>query len=117
MTRDTYITRNAGAVGPKATAHNTTIIESHGTLLEGIDLLELTAELRFLKQAMSSEAQDTNQFEAVAAISAAEDAAKKGDGAAIVAKLRTAGSWAFETATKIGVSLAAEALKKAMGLG
>ena len=117
MAGDTFITRNAGAVGPKSTAHHTTFIESYGTPLEGIDISTLAEQLRLLKQAMSSEAQDTDQFEAVAAVSAAEDAAKKRDGAAIVAKLKAAGSWAFETATKIGVSVAAEAIKKALGLG
>ena len=117
MAGDTYVTRNAGAVGPNATAHNTTITENYGAPLEGMDLLALTAQLRSLKQAMSSEAQNTSQFEAVAAVSAAEDAAQKGDGAAIIAKLRAAGTWALETATKIGVSVAAEALKKAIGLG
>jgi hypothetical protein len=117
MTGDTFITRNAGAVGPHATAHNTTITEHHGAPLAGVDLSALAVQLGSLKQAMKADAQDTSHFEAVAAISAAEDAAKKNDGSTTFAKLKTAGNWAFETATKIGVSVAAEALKKTIGLG
>lgn len=117
ITRDTYISRNAGAVGPNATAHNTTITENHGAPLAGVDLSALAAQLGSLKQAMKADVQDTSHFEATAEISAAEDAAKKNDGSTAFAKLKAAGTWAFETATKIGVSVAAEALKKAIGLG
>jgi hypothetical protein len=66
---------------------------------------------------MKSEAEDTGHYEAIAAISAAEDAAKNGDQTTTLAKLRAAGSWALDVATKIGVSIASEALKKAIGLG
>ena len=85
--------------------------------LVGVDLSALAAQLGSLKQAMRAEAQDTSHFEAVAAISAAEDAAKKTDGSTTFAKLKTAETWAFETATKIGISVAAEALKKAIEFG
>ena len=44
---------------------------------EGVDLSALARQLDSLKQAMRSEAQDTNDLEAVAAISAAADAAKQ----------------------------------------
>jgi hypothetical protein len=42
-----------------------------------VDLSALARQLDSLKQAMRSEAQDTSHLEAVAAISAAADAAKK----------------------------------------
>ncbi len=77
----------------------------------------LAKELGQLKVAMKAAADDTGQFESLAAVSSAADAAQTGDGATAIAKLKTAGQWAWDTATKIGVSVAAEAIKKAIGLG
>jgi|ERR1700722_1026166 len=117
MAGDTFVTRNAGAVGPNATALNTTITENHNNAsLSDVDLSALAPQLGLLKQAMKAEAEGTSQFEAVAAISAAEDAAQKDDRSTTIARLKAAGNWAFETATKIGVSVAAEALKNALGM-
>lgn len=113
---DTYNTRNAGAVGPGAQAMNTTITENYGAMLGGIDVKILADELDDLRRAMSAEAGSTSQFEAVAAISGAQDAAKKGETSSVVTKLKGAGQWAVDVATKIGTTIAAEAIKKSMGM-
>ena len=116
MPGDTFITNKAGAVGPHATASNTTFIEG-APLSHGGDLAVLADELGRLKIALRGAANDTGQLESLVAVSSAEDAARSGDGATAMAKLKAAGSWAWDTATKIGVSVAAEAIKKAVELG
>jgi hypothetical protein len=116
MLGDIYISRNVGAVGRNATAHNTTIIENHEARLAGVNLSALATQLNSLKRAMETADQDPSYFEAVATISAAEDSAKKNEQSRTVAKLRTAGSWAFEIATKIGVTVAPGAIKTVIGL-
>lgn len=116
MSGDTFIVNKAGAVGPGSTANNTTFIEG-AVMAQEVDLATLAEELGKLKGEMKIAADDTEQLESLVAISSAEDAARNGDGATTITKLKAAGSWALDTATKIGVSVAAEALKRALGLG
>ena len=116
MTRDTYNVGRAGAVGPGATASNTTFIESRASPLEGIDLAMLSVELAQLKLAMQAAASSTAHYAALTAISEAEDAAMKNDTSTVASRLKAAGSWAFDTATKIGVSVASKAIQVAVGL-
>lgn len=115
MSGDTFITSKAGAVGPYSTAINTSFVETAPTA-EGIDLAVLADELSRLKVVMKDGADGTRHLESVVAVSSAEDAARNGDSATTMAKLRTAGTWAWDTATKIGVSVAAEAIKRSLGL-
>lgn len=117
MTRDVFITEKAGAVGPNSTATNTTFNKLHGDPLTGLDRATLLTELAMLRSAMQVEASGSVQYAALSAISEAEDAAKQGDSVTLVSKLKAAGSWALDTATKIGVSVATDAIKKASGLG
>jgi len=116
VARDTYNVERAGAVGPNATATNTTFIENRGNPFDGVDLAALVSELARLKTAMQAEANSTAHYTALAAVSEAEDAAKQRDTSTLVSKLKAAGSWAFDTATKIGVSVAAKAIQVAIGL-
>src|ERR1700722_5108669 len=117
MAGDTFVTRNAGAVGPNATALNTTITENHNNAsLSDVDLSALAPQLGLLKQAMKAEAEGTSQFKAAPRIFAAVARAQQANRPTPIARLKAAGNWAFETATKIGVSVAAEALKNALGM-
>ncbi len=118
MTGDVYNTRNAGAVGRNARATHTTITENYGSMLQGIDLQMLAPQLAQLKEEMLKRANGTTeQLLSIAAVSAAEDAARKSENSEVIEKLKSAGTWAFDVASKIGVSVAAEALKQAVGLG
>lgn len=118
MSGDVYNTRNAGAVGPNAQATNTTITENYGSILQDVDLQALAPQLAQLKREMLKKVDGTtDQLAAIAAISAAEDAARKSERSTVAEKLKRAGIWAFDVASKIGVSVAAEALKEAIGLG
>lgn len=116
MPGDTFISNKAGAVGPHATAINTTFIEG-AEVAHGVDLAALADELGKLKFALKGAANDTGELECLVAVSSAEDAARSGDETTAMAKLKAAGKWAWETATRIGVSVAADAIKKAMSLG
>jgi hypothetical protein len=73
----------------------------------------LRSELLQLKEALGEDCK-TDEAENVAA---AERAIESGNGERAVEFLKKAGSWALQTATKIGTDLATNALKQALGLG
>jgi hypothetical protein len=111
-----------GVQGDNATVHNLTQVSQSGGELyanwsqAGGKLDELAQELGKLKAQLKTDAEDAEQFEAAASVAKAEDAAKKNDGPKVFEYLKTAGTWALETATKIGSTVAVEALKKSLGL-
>ncbi len=108
----TYNVGQAGAVGPHAHAHDMTFQQNQAG---GIDLPKLTEELGRLREAMKGEATGTpEQDKAIGAVADAKEAATRGDGPAALRYLKSAGTWTLGIAEKIGVSLATEALKKAM---
>jgi hypothetical protein len=115
MSRDTYNVRNAGAVGPNSRSVNATINDNSGMALQQLNMNQLADELNTLRESMRSEAQTTEQFNAVAAISSATDAAKSGETSTVFEKLKSAGQWALDVSTKVGTTLAAEAIKRSMG--
>jgi hypothetical protein len=80
-----------------------------------LDLSALAKELSLLRAALLKEATEFEHEETISAIVSAEDAAKMGNGAKVLEALKHTGKWALDTATKIGVSVAAEAIKKASG--
>jgi hypothetical protein len=104
-----------GAVGDNAHAHDITFNQIWNQLQGTIDLPKLADELSRLRQEMKNEAVEPEQDIAVSEIAKAEQSAKAGEGSKTVEHLKSAGKWAFDVATKIGTSLAAEALKKTLG--
>ena len=48
-------------------------------------------------------------------IAAAEHAARQGDEKGMYASLKKAGSWVVDVATKVGIGVATEAIKRAVG--
>jgi hypothetical protein len=113
MSRDTFNTGQAGAVGPNAHAHDMTFqqVQNQGTL----DLPRLAQELAKLHAAMKQESEGTReQDKAIVAVADAEEAAAKGDGPTALRYLKAAGTWTFGVAEKIGVAIAAAAIKRAM---
>jgi hypothetical protein len=105
-------TIKAGAIaaGDAATAI------SHGGHQDSaqLDLPKLTAELELLRTALRQQAHETEQDMAVVAVGDAMQSARQGNGAGVLEHLKKAGTWAFDVATKIGVSVASEAIKTAM---
>jgi hypothetical protein len=114
MNRDTYnIHGQTGAVGPKAHAHDMTFqqVQNQGAL----DLPRLVEELAQLRAAMKQETEGTaEQDEAIGAVAAAGKAASQGDDRTMLRHLKAAGKWTLGVAEKIGVAVAAEAIKRAM---
>ncbi len=112
---DVYKAGQVAAMGPDANAYD---IEFHQiwNQVEGcINLTPLAKELSTLRLAMREGATEPEQDIAVSEIARAEQAAKSGNGAKALGHLRSAGKWALDVATKIGTSLAVEAIKKSMG--
>lgn len=111
-----------GVQGDDANVGNVTQVSQSGGQLyanwsqSGGNLGALAQDLAKLKAELGAQAKDAEHFEAAAAIAKAEDAANKNDGAGVFGYLKNAGKWALETATKIGTTVAVEALKKALGM-
>jgi hypothetical protein len=103
---------NQGAVGDEATAHDFTQISNQ--TLGSIDMTALAAELSRLRAEARKDAVEPEHDMAVSDIAKAEQAAKEGQPSAVVQHLKSAGSWALDVATKIGTSVAVEAIKRSM---
>ena len=113
---DKYIAGQVGAQGPQAHAHDITFNQVWGEKGAGIDLAKLAVELSAVRTAMRKEATEPEHDVALGAIASAEQAAKQKDGPKVMEYLATAGKWAFDVATKIGTSVAAEAIKATLGV-
>ena len=111
---DTFKVEQAGAVGPSAHAHDMTFSQNKYGLGASVDLRTLTQELETLRLAMKTDATDPDHDIAVSDIARAEKAAKDGDETNVMKHLKSAGQWALDVATKIGTSVAIEAIKQAL---
>lgn len=80
-------------------------------------LPSLAVELERLRQALIKEATSPVEYQAVAEIQAAEEAANAGDEPAVGRHLAKAGRWALDVAVRIGAAMAAAALDHAIGMG
>lgn len=106
----------AGAFGPGAHAHDMTFQQIWNQMSNKVDLATLAEELTQLRVAMEGEARQPSEKFAIGAIAAAEECAKAKDGPKVMEYLKSAGTWAFSIAEKIGVDLAKEALKTSLGM-
>lgn len=83
---------------------------------QSINMPRLAVELGRLRQQMKTESLEPDHDIAVGQIAAAEAAAKRGDEQGTISALRNAGEWALGVAEKIGVDVAAQAIKTALGV-
>jgi len=104
---------NQGAVGDEAVAHDFTQVSNQ--TLGSIDMTALAAELARLRVEARKDAVEPEHDMAVSDIAQAEQAAKEGQPSKVVQHLKSAGTWALDVATKIGTSVAVEAIKRSMG--
>jgi hypothetical protein len=114
MSGDTYNTGQAAAVGRNAQANNTTMVQNNQGTIK--DLPGLMSELGVLRAEMKKNALDADHDVEIGAVALAEKAAKEGNAQSVLEYLKNAGTWALEIAQKIGVEVAAAAIKHALGL-
>ena len=105
-----------GAVDPGAHAEHINFTQLWNQVSSDIDLGKLAEELSQLIGDLKQQAGEADHYRAIAEISEAESAAKDNNGSKALEHLKNAGKWAFSVAENIGTTIAAEALKKAMGL-
>ena len=110
------VSGQAGAIGPNAHAHDMTFNQIGSLIEKSMDLAQLADELSKLRQEMSQDANDVEHHIAVGEVAKAEQAAKVKDSSKLAESLRASGKWSLDVATKIGVSLASEAIKHSMGM-
>jgi len=113
VSRDTYNVGQAGAVGPHAHAEHVTFNQPTAVLNE-IDLDRLADELAEIRKAMRRDGTTLEHDVALSEVAKAEQAARDKQPRSAVQYLKAAGEWALDVATKLGTSVAAEALKQAM---
>jgi hypothetical protein len=104
---------NVGAAGDNAVAHDFTQVSNQ--TLGAIDMSALATELARLRSEARKDATEPEHDIAVSDIAKAEQAAKEGQTSVVVQHLKSAGTWALDVATKIGTSVAVEAIKRSMG--
>lgn len=113
MSQDQYHFRQGGAIGPNASATNFSQLWQESK--NEFDLPKLADELQRLRTALRPVASTPEHDVVLGAVAEAESAARSGDGAGVLQHLKKAGKWAFDTATAIGVRVAAAAITKAGG--
>jgi hypothetical protein len=105
-----------GAIGHQAKSHNNIFHPIGYNIPHNVNFEELQKQLCSLKIAMKTEAETSEQFNAVQNVAKAEEEAQKKDGNAAVKFLLGGGKWAADTATKIGISLVTELIKHNTGI-
>lgn len=113
---DNYTVGQAGAVGPSSRAENISFSQVWNQLQQSVNLPQLADELSQLRRAMKQEAEEPVTDVAISDVAKAELAAKEGDGPTAIKHLKSAGKFALDVATKIGVSVAAKAITEAIGI-
>ena len=116
-TGDTYsISGQAGAVGPQARVEHATFTQNWQQLANTIDMSRLADELAQLRTELERVGRDPEQKLAAGAVAAAEESARRNDGAKALEYLAAAGTWVLGVAEKIGVAVATAAIKSALGV-
>lgn len=113
---DQYKVGQAGAVGPNSHAHDMTFQQIWNDASTNINLHQLAAELAQLRSALKEKAQSAEEDAAVGEVALAEVAASRQDGVKALTHLKNGGRWTLDIAEKIGVAVAAGAIKTALGL-
>ncbi|MGX1092997.1 hypothetical protein RKD47_003678 [Streptomyces albogriseolus] len=103
-----------GAQGPNAKAEGFTQQADQRQL--AVDMPALALELERLKQELVLVASSSSDYQAVAEIQAAREAADEGDEGRVGRHLANAGRWALDVASQIGTAVAAAALSQALGM-
>ncbi|MEW2285578.1 hypothetical protein [Streptomyces sp. NPDC047841] len=103
-----------GAQGPNAKAEGFTQQADQRQL--AADMPALALELERLKEQLVLAASSSSDYQAVAEIQAAREAADEGDEGGVGQHLANAGRWALDVASRIGTSVAEAAIRQALGM-
>lgn len=109
---------NVGILGDNVSVTNFTQNNLVYHLPANLDLRELSFELQTLKNHLQSTKDENNDehLDTLSNIIKAEKSANNEDRKGVVGFLKQTGKWALDAATEIGTSLAAEVIKKSMGI-
>jgi hypothetical protein len=119
MSQDEYNIEQSqvGAVGRGAHAHDMTFKQVWDSSSDQIgDLTRLADELEQLRAALREQARTVEEDSVVGEVAQAEVAAKEGQGPRTLEHLSRAGEWALDMAKSIGATVAAAAIRAALGL-
>jgi hypothetical protein len=81
------------------------------------DTAKLIEELDAVRKELVRLAERASDYEAVAEIEHAREAGERSDQQSLFSHLRKAGTWALEAAKRLGLSVAEDALRQAIGIG
>lgn len=112
------ITHNYGnniIFGDNAKLDNVKITQCQEFLKE-INMQELSLELKQLLQEMNKSAENTEQFIELGKIAEAQKAANESNMSNVVKALKGTGNWVFNMANNIGAKIAADVIKKSIGM-
>ena len=114
MGNKTEIGTNYGIAGPvQATTIN--FQQTWNELAKSVDVTNLVPELSQVVEVARQRASTPEQFDELSAVSKAIVEGKKGNNPGLIDHLTKAGMWILGIAKEIGVNVAEEALKRAMG--
>jgi hypothetical protein len=119
MSSDTYNIRKSqsASIGPGGVVNQPHLEQANtGNALAGFDMPALAGQLEELISELRKSAAEPAQYQALAEVSQAAQAAREQDKATTAQHLKQAGRWVLAIAEKVGVPLAVSALKAALGL-
>lgn len=111
-----YQAQQVGAMGHQAVAYDNIFNQTWNQIQNTVDLNSLIKELSALREQMKQDASETEHYVSMGAVAEAEVAAKTGDGPRVLQSLKKAGKWGLKKAEDIGINLAAELIKRSIGL-
>jgi hypothetical protein len=106
----------AVGVGRGAQANNVSLNQVWNERAAGIDIGALASELAQLRKALKEEPDSVERDKAIGLVADAEEAAKEGDAPTTLERLAKAGKWVLGVAERIGTTVAAAAIKTALGV-
>lgn len=117
MTKEeTHYHGPVGVAGKGSSGTDFTVNQDNRKVILGQDQEQLLEELGQLKLAIASEIDEPQSIEALRDLNGATKAIEADDAEVAQTKLKSAGKWALDKAEKIGVSVAAAAIKHTLGM-
>lgn len=114
MSNKTEIGTNYGIAG-QVRATNINFSQTWNELAKAVDVTSVVPELSRVVEVARQRASTPEQFDELSAVSKAISEGNKGNNAGLIERLTKAGKWILDIAKEIGVNVAAEAIKKAIG--